>query len=304
MRSLSINDTAGKELTGWSYVRFLLLPPLVIGLILGLNQFGPARFDNRLMHLAYGFVTALFTWLAMEGGSQLAVRMLRSWRLPLWLMLMLGVLLAAQLHAPFTVLRDTLFEPFLREGDAFFQTWPWNYGDHNYLVESIFAYMSRVIVWLPCNLLLIEVIGYRRFGQSRFFAPGDLVEPAFAGVSTLARSEPAETSAPPHLNMLLRRLPSHIGHDILCLKAREHYTEVVTSAGQALIYMRFSDAMALAAAGIEGVQVHRSFWVARHAIEETIRENGRLMFQLQDGTRVSVSRTYLAKVREQLGLAG
>jgi hypothetical protein len=301
MSSAAIDATEGKELSGWAYVRFLLLPPLVIGLILGLNQFGPARFDNRLMHIVYGFVTILFSWLSMEGCSLLATRMLRSWRFPLWLMLTLGVVLAAQLHAPFTVLRDALFAPFLRDGSSFFQTWPWNYGDENYLIESLFAVANRLIMWLTANMLVMEVAGYRRFGQSRFFGPV-FSEPAFGGRDARRTMRPDPAREMPQLDVLLRRLPVHIGHDIVCLRAREHYTEVVTSAGQALIYMRFSDAMALAEAGIEGAQLHRSFWVARRAVKAAERENGRLVFVLGDGTRIGVSRTYLAQVREQFGL--
>jgi hypothetical protein len=301
MNSAAIDMEGGKALRGWAYVRFLLLPPLVIGMILGLNQFGPARFDNRLMHIVYAFVTVLFSWLSMEGCSQLATRMLRAWRLPLWLVLALGVVLAAQLHAPFTVLRDALFVPFLRDGSRFFPTWPWNYGDANYLTESLFAVLNRLVVWLAANMLLMEVVGYRRFGYRRFFAP-PYAEPA-SEERDARRAVPAERAREtPQLDVLLRRLPAPIGHDIVCLRAREHYTEVVTSAGQALIYMRFSDAMALAEAGIEGVQLHRSVWVARRAVTAVERENGRLLVRLGDGTRVAVSRTYLAQVREQFGL--
>jgi DNA-binding LytR/AlgR family response regulator len=61
--------------------------------------------------------------------------------------------------------------------------------------------------------------------------------------------------------------------------------------------MRLSDAIA-ELEGIEGAQVHRSWWVARNAIADIARTDGRATLTLQDGSQVPVSRTYAKLLRE------
>jgi len=51
--------------------------------------------------------------------------------------------------------------------------------------------------------------------------------------------------------------------------------------------------------GIEGAQVHRSWWIARDAITEAERGDGRATLTLKDGVTVPVSRTYARMLREK-----
>ena len=60
--------------------------------------------------------------------------------------------------------------------------------------------------------------------------------------------------------------------------------------------MRLSDAIA-ETRGIDGLQIHRSHWVARNAIVGLTRENGRPVVALVTGVTLPVSRTYLDAVR-------
>ena len=62
--------------------------------------------------------------------------------------------------------------------------------------------------------------------------------------------------------------------------------------------MRLSDAID-ELDGIEGAQVHRSWWVARDAITEAVRGDGRATLTLKDGAEVPVSRTYARLLRER-----
>jgi DNA-binding LytR/AlgR family response regulator len=61
--------------------------------------------------------------------------------------------------------------------------------------------------------------------------------------------------------------------------------------------MRLGDAVA-ELEGIEGAQVHRSWWVARDAITDAQRGDGRATLKLRDGAEVPVSRTYARVLRE------
>jgi DNA-binding LytR/AlgR family response regulator len=62
--------------------------------------------------------------------------------------------------------------------------------------------------------------------------------------------------------------------------------------------MRLSDAIA-ELEGIEGMQVHRSWWVSREAIRAARRGDGRAILTLPDGAEAPVSRTYARELREK-----
>jgi hypothetical protein len=103
--------------------------------------------------------------------------------------------------------------------------------------------------------------------------------------------------APPKF---LERLPLKLrGAEVWAVEAEDHYLRLHTSKGQDLILLRLADAID-ELAGIEGAQVHRSWWVARDAIADARRGDGRATLVLKDGSEVPVSRTY-AKVIRDLG---
>ena len=83
----------------------------------------------------------------------------------------------------------------------------------------------------------------------------------------VARMGPVtEASAQPA--KFLDRLPPKLrGAEVWAVEAEDHYLRLHTSKGQDLILMRLSDALD-ELEGIEGAQVHRSWWVARDAITE------------------------------------
>lgn len=105
----------------------------------------------------------------------------------------------------------------------------------------------------------------------------------------------AAEAAPPKF---LERLPLKLrGAEVWAVEAEDHYLRLHTSKGQDLILMRLADAVA-ELEGIEGAQVHRSWWVARDAITEAERGDGRAILTLKDGGKVPVSRTYAKLLRE------
>jgi hypothetical protein len=103
-------------------------------------------------------------------------------------------------------------------------------------------------------------------------------------------------AAPPKF---LERLPVRLrGAEIWAVEAEDHYLRLHTSKGQDLILMRLADAVA-ELEGVEGAQVHRSWWVARDAIADARRGDGRATLKLKDGAEVPVSRTYARLLRER-----
>jgi hypothetical protein len=113
---------------------------------------------------------------------------------------------------------------------------------------------------------------------------------------TWRRSRGAVAPAPPKF---LERLPLKLrGAEVWAVEAEDHYLRLHTSKGQDLILMRLSDAVA-ELEGIEGAQVHRSWWVARDSIAQAQRGDGRATLTLKDGSEVPVSRTYARVLRER-----
>lgn len=107
------------------------------------------------------------------------------------------------------------------------------------------------------------------------------------------------THATPASPRFLERLPLKLrGAEVWAVEAEDHYLRLHTSKGQDLILMRLVDAVT-ELEGIEGAQVHRSWWVARDAITDARRGDGRAVLTLKDGAEVPVSRTYAGGLRER-----
>lgn len=100
---------------------------------------------------------------------------------------------------------------------------------------------------------------------------------------------------------LLARLPLHLRGDLAYLSMQDHYVDVHTARGSTLLLMRFADAVG-ETGPTEGLQIHRSYWIARQAVVESVRRDGRLFLRMADGAELPVSRPYLAAVRSA-GLA-
>lgn len=132
------------------------------------------------------------------------------------------------------------------------------------------------------------------------FGPVLLVSLALTGINLLLEARrPAETQTGPNPPKFLDRLPLKLrGAEVWAVEAEDHYLRLHTSKGQDLILLRLADAVA-ELEGIEGAQVHRSWWVARDAIADAKRGDGRATLTLKDGAEVPVSRTYAGLLREK-----
>ncbi len=114
-----------------------------------------------------------------------------------------------------------------------------------------------------------------------------------------SRAGPVVTIEAPAPPRFLERLPLKLrGAEVWAVEAEDHYLRLHTSKGQDLILLRLADAVA-ELEGIEGAQVHRSWWVAREAIADARRSDGRALLTLKDGSQVPVSRTYAKTLRER-----
>ncbi len=97
---------------------------------------------------------------------------------------------------------------------------------------------------------------------------------------------------------LLARITDPEASCIHHVTVRDHYIEVATDRGTETLLLRFSDAMQ-ELDGIDGMQVHRSHWVAQEAIDTLSRSGGRLALRLKNGSEVPVSRAYQEAVESR-----
>ena len=156
-----------------------------------------------------------------------------------------------------------------------------------------------VLVWALTRAFFGGAPGFR--GVWSFFPSVLAVTAVMAGVSQLARRDPVRThaaapDAPPA--RFLDRLPLKLrGAELFAVEAEDHYLRLHTSRGSDLILMRLSDALA-ELEGLEGAQTHRSWWVAKGAVVDAERSDGRAVLTLKGGAKAPVSRTYARALRD------
>lgn len=99
---------------------------------------------------------------------------------------------------------------------------------------------------------------------------------------------------------LMQQLPIEKRGKLLCLEMSDHYLKVYTEKGHHLVLMRFKDVLARLNDDKNGMQTHRSWWVALDAIEKVEKVNRKVSLLLTNQVHVPVSRTYLTNVKGAL----
>ena len=166
------------------------------------------------------------------------------------------------------------------------------------LAAVVIAAPFTFVVWFATRALLGSQIAVS--GIPVLFGYVLLVSLALTTINLLIETRRvAITGASPTPPKFLERLPLKLrGAEVWAVEAEDHYLRLHTSKGQDLILMRLADAVA-ELEGIEGAQVHRSWWIARDAITDAKRGDGRATLTLKDGAEVPVSRTYAGPLREK-----
>lgn len=130
-------------------------------------------------------------------------------------------------------------------------------------------------------------------------AGAQVASPAAASEPEPISPQPPALAPSPALaaNPLLDQLPAEIGSAIIALEMEDHYVRVHTMLGSALVLMRMRDAVALLG-DLEGMQVHRSWWVSRGAVEDVLREGRNVRLSLARGIEAPVARANIAALRD------
>lgn len=110
---------------------------------------------------------------------------------------------------------------------------------------------------------------------------------------------PQVAALPPLPELIAEKLPARLrAGGLRAIEAEDHYLRIHTDAGSDLVLMRMGDACALLDA-VPGARVHRSWWVARSAVEGRGRQAGKVVLTLAGGLTVPVSRAMQTVLREE-----
>ncbi|MEO1014765.1 MAG: LytTR family DNA-binding domain-containing protein [Pseudomonadota bacterium] len=182
-------------------------------------------------------------------------------------------------------------------------------GDQSYIAKRIVVTAPFAIVNSTYVLILLAVIawlqndqlrvGWRSLVISHLTLSTMVVLPAIVIVRRM-RGDLESKAGGEAIAFLTEKLPGPLrGQKPYALAAEGHYVRVHTPIGDELITMRFEDALA-AVVGIEGVQTHRSWWVATDAVDEVRRTGSAYEAVLDSGLTVPVGRRRKADVTKAL----
>ena len=158
-----------------------------------------------------------------------------------------------------------------------------------------------ILVWLVTGLVF-EGRVYPVRAIVGFIGPVLIITVAISAINVfLTRSPPVQThagaSGAAPARFLERLTPKLRGARLHAVQAEDHYLRLHTDRGSDLILMRLSDAV-VELEGLEGARTHRSWWVAKDAVLEAKRGDGRATLTLEGGVVAPVSRRYARALRE------
>jgi DNA-binding LytR/AlgR family response regulator len=172
------------------------------------------------------------------------------------------------------------------------------------ILSVVMAFPLTVLIWGVTSLFFSGEVSLKPRVILELFPPVLLVSGIMTAINYLVASR-APRSAPTHAAPVgaapakfLERIPLKLrGAELYAVQAEDHYLRVHTSKGSDLILMRLADAVA-ELDGIEGAQTHRSWWVAKGAVTDAKRADGRAVLTLKTGIEAPVSRSYAGALRD------
>lgn len=155
---------------------------------------------------------------------------------------------------------------------------------------------------LTTSALLLAPYVLQAIRPNRRGAPIMVDRPAAAAPSVVSPQAAAETAmadqAPPPPvetpGLLLASQPPVLG-ELIAAEAQEHYVKLKATEQGGMALYRFGDAVR-DLGRYDGMQVHRSHWVADAAVVAVIGKRGAMKLELSDGEIIPVSRRYELEV--------
>jgi DNA-binding LytR/AlgR family response regulator len=158
-----------------------------------------------------------------------------------------------------------------------------------------------VLVWAVTGLIFDGHV-YSLSALPYMLIPVGVVTATLSAINVfLSRAQPVQTHAA-EVGAPAARFPDRLplklrGAAIRAVQSEDHYLRIHTDRGSDLILMRLADALE-ELEGLEGAQTHRSWWVAREAVRDVARGDGRATLSLDGGLTAPVSRRYARALRD------
>ncbi len=108
--------------------------------------------------------------------------------------------------------------------------------------------------------------------------------------ATARAAQPAAPSARP------AQIAAQLLTQTLCLQMEDHYIRVHTATGSELVLLPMRQAIEQLSK-VEGLRVHRSWWVSRAAVRAVSRDGRALVLELSNGLKVPVARNNVTSLR-------
>ena len=248
--------------------------PLFFGIVFGWMRVSRTHDWEFLPALSYWIMAVQLCWLVQGGATWVVQRLLSPWQPRLVWLLLLGAALGTPGVDMVMRLLVQAYHLWVVAPDLHKPLPPIS------LATLTSGHLVGVFIWVVSNLVIVHVLGFARFG----FASGEVQVPP----GSPPFSPPAPLLAD-GLPGFVARLSRPVGR-LRMLKAEQHYLRVVGELGEDLIHYRISDAVQELEGLEPGLRVHRSYWVARHAVSHSVRDARGLVLVLRGGGQVPVSR--------------
>jgi len=255
-----------------------------IGLFLGvIGPFGSFNGGPVELRVAYWVANLWIGFVVLSVIVRLSLAAALRLDVPVWFALAVGVAIGA-LPLGYVLVHFSAL------------VWP---GSHGHTDSLMVMYGQTLAISLPCafGYYFLSDRGWRR-------AVATAQAQRAPSASALAPQRPPEPPEPPESLQgespagagFLDHLPPRLGRDLLCLQMEDHYVRAHTARGSDLVLTALKDAIA-ELGETPGLQVHRSWWVARSAVKEAVASGRNLSLRLTNGLEVPVSRASVAKLR-------
>jgi hypothetical protein len=272
---------------------FYLGVPLVIGMYGALNNWELLERAGYLPTLGFYAAHAFIPWWITCASTGFAMWALRSIKPNPNVLMMIGAIAGGLIALPYTNWLTGL------SGDA------WQDPTVSRQIAPIFSaefwrYILRAtVVWYGVNFVFDRFLGLPRY---RYVIPRgyDFRERPDAVQQSAGDDgdSGAEDQAPVLLPGFAERIPARIPvGEILGIKAEQHYIRVFTPHREYMVLYRFSDAVRELDPQL-GLQVHRSYWISKSAIDTVRPSAKKFSLRLNTGATIPVSTPYHAIVKE------
>jgi hypothetical protein len=242
----------------------------VIGVFLGvIGPFGSFNGGHFELRVVFWVVTVWMGYIVLSSITRLSLWVATGFDIPVWFAMAVGVALGC---IPLGLMI------------AFFSAWFW---------QGETGHLSPFIVWYGETVAIAEPFSFAYYFIGRRSIHTGQHPPPAADCALRIDEPVADQNGGA---TFLDRMPPRMGRVLLCLQMEDHYVRAHTQKGSDLILISLKDAIA-ELGDTPGMQVHRSWWVAKDAVSGPVANGRNLSLRLVNGVLVPVSRASVAKLK-------